>query len=135
MTRETRRTVIGFIGAPLVGAIAWGVLLAAIGPAPIEALLQLPTFLIFSSVIAYPAVLVLGIPAYLLYRRFGIDTLKAYMLGGFAGGMFLTAMVVGVADYHPLMDPRLAAVLFWSMAGLGGAAGAAFFWAFSVRGT
>ena len=58
MSRETSRTVIGFISAPLVGVVAWGVLIAGTGPAPIEALLPLPAFVIFSSIYAYPAVLV-----------------------------------------------------------------------------
>jgi hypothetical protein len=112
---------------------AWGVVMSFVGPAPAEALPQIPTLLVFGSLYAYPAAVVLGVPAYLLYRRLHVVSLRSYALGGLGGGALLGAIVFGFADSSELMDPRLASVLLWLSVGIGGAVGAAFFWAFAIR--
>ncbi len=133
MSTATRRTIVGFLLAPLVGVVAWGVLMSFVGPAPTEALLQLPTLTVFASMYAYPGAAVLGVPAYLLYRRLQVDSFRSYSLGGFVGGTLLGGIVFGFADSSELGDPRFTSVLLWLAVGIGGSVGAAFFWSFAVR--
>jgi len=135
MNYDTRRAVVGFIAAPALGVLAWAFLVAALAPDQAEALSQLPSALVFSLVYAYAAGIVLGIPAFLIYRRFRIDSFMAYALGGFLGGTLLGSFLFGFADSAESMNPRLASALLWLAVGFGGAIGAAFFWALVIKQT
>lgn len=75
------RLVAGFLFAPLAcGLLA---LTYAVGSEVHEAV----NFLEFSLLIGYASAIVLGIPAYLIMRYFGLNSLKPYLLVGFVLGL------------------------------------------------
>ena len=130
MRPDTRHAVIGLALAPLVGSLVWGVLMSIVSLAAPE---QIPTLLILSFMYFYPAGLLLGLPALLLYRYFGLFSLKSHLTGGLVGGIVLGAALFLSLSFRQ-SEEGLVLVLTLT-AGVAGAAAAGFFWWFAVRET
>lgn len=87
------RLLVGFLVSPIVPGVLTLLLGAVLGSKASEAI----WLLVLSAVIAYPATVVLGIPAFFVLRRFGLNGVGHYLLAG----AFLGALVfVFLAPSH-----------------------------------
>jgi hypothetical protein len=88
------RVLAAFLIAPLVP----GIVLALITGAPTDLFAVAIAFAPYT----YLATLVVGVPAFLAYRRFHFVRLAHYLIGGFVGPIVFFLLVGAVDDYTPL---------------------------------
>ena len=84
------RTIVAFLVAPL----ATPVLFFAVAVLSHDSRVlpqDMWAYLAIFGIYTYPSVLVFGVPAYLLYRRRGITSVPAYMVGGALIGLATAA--------------------------------------------
>jgi hypothetical protein len=127
------RTILGFVAAPLVPGLLFG-LVGEFSAGSVGLLWCLK----FSAALGYPVAIILGVPLYLIYRRYRVESLIAYVMTGLGLGVvpFLIAVLPGTVAASLGVDKNSAAVwpamgsILWylpiSMAC--GAAAAAAFW-------
>ena len=104
-----RNASIGFLLAPLapsimfsVGALLLGISGDSLLPISItDYLFVMFIWFLYAIAVAYPATLLIGIPGYFVYKKIGLKSLKAYLIGGFILGALapLTLMpIFGVPE-------------------------------------
>jgi hypothetical protein len=80
------RVVMGFVVAPLCPAILITSALTLAQPPPLVFLPRLPFVFIFvmivSGVVTYPTTVILGIPVFLLMRKYNLNGIVAYLAAG-----------------------------------------------------
>ena len=80
------RVVMGFVIAPLCPAIFVISEMMLIEPPPLTSLPELlpvfPLGMVFSGIVAYPTTVILGIPAFLLMRKYNLNGIVAYLAAG-----------------------------------------------------
>jgi hypothetical protein len=107
------RTALGFAIAPLVPAVLIALLSILHGDH------NAMSHIVYCAKVGYPAVLLLGVPGYLLLRRFGWNGLPAYvLLGGLIGiAIYIYVFATGVALFSPgVMYAVVARMLFLPLA-------------------
>ncbi len=89
-----------------------------------------PGFLLITSAVVvvcgYLAIVVLGIPAYLIYRSKGIESVWAYLLGAFLIGVVASVLITAPFSYGTKY-PTWQLIL---ISGLGGTCAGLVFWWF-----
>jgi len=84
------RAAVAFLVAPLATPLVLlvslmiGTLVAGDTPGPLD---RLSPYLVLFAVLTYPSVLLLGIPAFLLFQRYGCQSIIAYAIGGASIGL------------------------------------------------
>jgi hypothetical protein len=140
-----RRTVAAFLIAPLGAPFAFAILL----PLARETGANLPSagyfewillYSIYAVPIAYFAELVLGIPAWMLFKRFHVHSLPVFAIAGALMGLlvYLGITLGGAAAFGPL-DTVPSPVMPWSnpylfVCVVAGASSATVFWAITFAG-
>jgi hypothetical protein len=87
---STIRTLVAFVMAPLMTPLVF-MAFAALADRP-PGVNELWVYLAYFGVWTYPSVVIFGIPAFFLYRRYGLRSIISYAIGG-AGIGFATALV------------------------------------------
>jgi len=80
-----RRTILGFLAAPLAPALAL-TLLAMLGGGPLGGLVLGFYALGLNALVGYPVALAAGLPLFCLFQRLGWTGLAVYVCGGLALG-------------------------------------------------
>jgi hypothetical protein len=94
---ELQRALVAFAIAPLtllpIGIVCWMIALAV----PSNALVGLTPWFVFSPIVAYPSAWIIGLPIWLIVRRFTVPTLSVCITGGLAtsiiSGMMLIVLI------------------------------------------
>lgn len=89
--------------------------------------------LLLTAFYAYPVTFAIGIPSYLVYRRFQIHTLRSYVVGGFVAGLLLGMYLFGTIDSSPHMPPLVASVFIWLTIAIAAAIETTLFWVLVIR--
>ena len=77
----------------------------------------LPGFLVAALVVAYAVTIVVGVPAYFMFKRWKFTSLKLYVIGGFVLGL-LPGGMLAMGSYFPQfwvlsLVASIQAMLFW----------------------
>lgn len=118
--------------APLLGAYCYGVLLLTVlalkGPVPpfFEGLFGILggaiLIALFGSILAYLGMVFIGLPSWLLLRRFRCEGALPYAACGFVGGFLLPNMKVHLSQFgeplglHNAIAGALVMLVFWWLA-------------------
>ena len=79
--------------------------------------IPLPGFFVAALLVAYVLTLILGVPAYFMFKRWGFSSLRSYLVGGFVLGLF-PGGILAMGTYYPefwviSVVASVQAVLFW----------------------
>ncbi len=103
-----RRALIGFLAAPIAPAMVFALGATIFGV--VGAMLEYPLYsylfvsliwFLYAIVVAYPATLILGVPSYFIYKKYGFLSLKSYIVGGITLGAispFLLFPIFGILE-------------------------------------
>lgn len=98
--RLKSKTIAAFVAAPLAGCVALGLLIGIaplfVGGGMVEFLFFFaPTFL-SSALIAFPTVLVLGVPAFVWMQNRGLGLKGHYLAAGASAGFAVVFVIIAV---------------------------------------
>jgi hypothetical protein len=111
--------VAGFFGAPLVSGLLWSLITLS------------PYGGFFALILAYPFAWVLGIPGYLLFRRFGwLKFWQVMSAGGFLGGISCTIFFY---SFGPPAYLKAGDMLTFGIFIVHGVAVASMFWFIAIK--
>ena len=126
-----KRVVAALLIVPLVPALLFGITMAIWGlvspfgiDSPVAHLASIPIWSIYALPVSYAAALVVGVPAFFLFRHLGWLTLKGIMSGASIIGL---AIGVAVAMLFDQRDVSLVGVVLAFIA-FGATTGSAFWW-------
>ncbi|MCK4710205.1 MAG: hypothetical protein KAU21_16430 [Gammaproteobacteria bacterium] len=101
---KQRSAIIGFILAPLAPSVLFAVgaiILGSLSDVPLELpisgyFLGLFIWFLYAVVVAYPVTLLIGIPGYLLYKKYGFTSFKSYAAGGIVLGSLAPLLLMPI---------------------------------------
>lgn len=87
---ETRSPFFGFLIAPIVPSLLFAFGALALGMSDDKPLILpwwgylLGVFIwfIYGAIVAYPTIIIIGVPGYLILKKANVNSLKAYLIGG-----------------------------------------------------
>jgi hypothetical protein len=89
--------------------------------------------LMVTGLFAYPTTFIVGIPAYVVYRKLKIRRLRSYIAGGFVSGLIFGAAIFGIPDSSLETSRFVAAATLWITIAIAASIETGFFWALVVR--
>src|SRR5210317_359031 len=99
---KQRNAISGFLISPLAPSVAFSIgalVLAEQSDIPLEIplsgyVLGLFMWFLYGIVVAYPVTLIIGVPGYLIYKKYGLSSFKAYATGGIALGALAPLLLI-----------------------------------------
>jgi hypothetical protein len=132
-----RRAIFGFLLAPMapsmvfaIGATVIGSIGSLLGVSLYSYLLVCLIWFLYAIVVAYSTSVIIGIPSYFIYKKYGLTSLRAYIVGGISLGTLFPFLLMPIFGMHEVLRLELWVFLAGSAFGF---VTSTLFWYVSIR--